>query len=313
MAGKRQTTSANNTQLDLACELFFTAKQAEALSPGTLETYRAALTRFVSWLDAEGVNTPTAITTQLVRRYIVSLGSKGYTTSYVHGLIRPVKTWLRFLYAEDVLQVDVMARVAMPKTDTPVLAAFTAQQVKQLLAACEDAQDPVRDRAVVLVLLDTGVRAQEFCDLTIGDVDTKTGAVIVRRGKGGKGRIVYLGAASRKALVRYLLTRSTSDKAAPLFPSHQTTQHMTVDGIRLLCRRLGQRSGVPNCNPHTFRRTFAIFSLRAGCDLARLALLMGHSGTQVLARYLPFVEADGKEAHDLYGPVDALMGKGGKR
>ena len=79
-----------------------------------------------------------------------------------------------------------------------------------------------RDQAIVLMLLDTGLRATELCSLIINDVDLKTGKVTIRHGviggaKGGKGRTVYLGKVARKAVWRYLASRE--DGTIPTPPS----------------------------------------------------------------------------------------------
>jgi integrase/recombinase XerD len=302
-------TDSKTTPLDLALDLFLTAKQAAGVSPRTLAVYRLALARFAAWLQSEGVTEPKAITAHLVRRYIVHLQAQPYKAATVHVQVRPVKTWLRFLYRDDLLPVDVFAKVQMPKLDKPILPAFSAEHVKALLSACEHSAEPERDRAIVLTLLDTGVRAAELCNLTLDDLDRATGALQVRRGKGGKGRVVYLGARAKRALLRYLLNRTHEPATAPLFPSQTTGQRLTPNSLLLLCRRLGQRADVPNCHPHTFRRTFALESLRAGMDLARLAGLMGHADLQIVRQYLALVEHDLADAHRQHGPVDALLGR----
>src|SRR5258708_32029808 len=80
----------------------------------------------------------------------------------------------------------------------------------------------LRDRAIILVLLDTGLRSSELCALNLGDVDIKTGKIIIRHGpaggsKGGRGRTVYLGNTARHSLWRYVVTREDkADEGAPL-------------------------------------------------------------------------------------------------
>ena len=293
--------------LDLALELFLSAKTAERCSEWTLRIYRRALVRFCAWLRKQDVRTPAEVSAVHVRAYMIDLAEDGLKASSVHDYMRPVKTWLRFLYADGVLIDNPMLRVKMPRQDCAVLPAFTVDDVKRLLAACKRSRDAARDRALVLVLLDTGVRAAECCALTVGDVDIRSGSAVVRRGKGGKGRTVYLGAQARRALTRYLLARAAPAADAPLFVSLNFGEALTVFGLIQVCKRLGVRAGVAHCHPHTFRRTFAIWSLRAGMDLVRLAALMGHADLQVLRRYLALTEHDLSEAHRQHGAVDSAM------
>jgi integrase/recombinase XerD len=299
-------------RLTLAVEAFLTAKEGARCSARTLEAYSFALRKFTTWLRAQGVTDPAAITPHHVRLYFVELGKSTLAAGSVHDYARPVRTWLRFLYADGIIPADVMARVQMPRLDKTILPSFTPSEVFDLLEACKDAQDPERDTALVLFLLDSGVRASELCALTIGDVDAKTGAVMVRLGKGGKDRTCYIGARARRALLRYLLERPHHDPSAPLFPSLLTDGHLTANGLLLFCRRLGLRAGVPDCHPHKFRRTFAIESLRAGMDLVRLAALMGHSDLTMLRRYLALVEHDLAAAHREHGAAASMLAKKGR-
>lgn len=163
-----------------------------------------------------------------------------------------------------------------------------------------------RDRAIVLCLLDTGCRASEFVALSVGDVDTAAGAVMVRRGKGGKDRTVYLGVQARKALLRYLATRQAPAPSLPLWVTIRGGR-LTREGLRTLLRRLGERAEVEHCHPHTFRRTFALWSLRAGMNIYALRVLMGHADLAMLRRYLALVETDLQDAHRRHGPVDSYL------
>ena len=102
MTDKRilQTTS---DPFDLAAELFLSAKSVERCTAWTLRNYRRAVLRFVAWLKEQGVTTPQSITTAHVRSYLAHLTDLGLKASSVHDYARPVKTWLRFLYSENIL------------------------------------------------------------------------------------------------------------------------------------------------------------------------------------------------------------------
>lgn len=82
---------------------------------------------------------------------------------------------------------------------------------------------------------------------------------------------------------------------------------MTIRGLQRLLYRLGQRAQVKNCHPHTFRRTFALWSLRSGMNIYALQKLMGHADLNILRRYLALVEDDLRLAHQEHGAVDATL------
>jgi integrase/recombinase XerD len=190
-----------------------------------------------------------------------------------------------------------------PEFDKEILPAFTADDVKALLGACGS----LRDRALVLVLLDTGLRAVELCSLKISDVTITTGAWTVRQGKGRKDRPVSLGANGRLAFRKYLMTRKDCGKSDPFFPSLRTGEPLMPTGLLIWRRKLGRTASVSDCHPHTFRRTSALWSLRAGMSIYALEQIMGHSDLSLLRQYLALVEQGLADAHQKHGAVDNLL------
>jgi site-specific recombinase XerD len=289
--------------LRLTLDTFLTSREAMRLSPATLDWYGRMLRSFLAFLEKQGITAPEAIAPSHIRAFLVSLQRQGVKDNTVHAYARAVRAFLNFLVEEGIIPESPMRKVKMPRLDRRILPAFSPDDVRRLLAACE----APRDAAIVLCLLDTGLRAGEFVALNVADVDLKTGAVQVRRGKGGKGRVAFLGAKARKALLRYLLTRTEAKPEEPLWLSETTGARLTVHGLRLLLRRLGKRADVQHCHPHTFRRTFALWSLRAGMNVYALQQIMGHSDLSILRRYLALVEQDLAEAHKRHGAVDNML------
>lgn len=289
--------------IDLCLDIFITAKEAERCTPRTIETYRFTLERFRDWLATQNVFDARNITPHHIRLFLAGLDKQGRAAGYIHIYARTIKTWVRFLHTEGLIPTDPMQNVAMPRLDKKILPAFTPEDVKLLLNAC----NTERDRALVLCLLDTGCRAAELVALSVGDVNSKNGAVTIRQGKGRKDRLAFMGAKARKALLRYLMTRPEAQPAEPLFPSFTSRERLKTNGLLLLCRRLGERAGVEHCHPHTFRRTFALWSLRAGMNIYALQQIMGHSDLEVLRKYLALVEEDLEDAHRKHGAVDNML------
>ena len=134
----------------------------------------------------------------------------------------------------------------------------------------------------------------------------KSGAVAVHQGKGRKDRVSFLGAKARKALNTYLAKRGDYGPSDPLWVTDEGTR-LSQDGLENLLKRLAKRSGIKTCHAHTFRRSFALWSLRSGMDIFSLQRLMGHSDLTVLRKYLALVEGDLQEAHRRHGAVDSML------
>lgn len=299
-------TDQTTSQLQRAIEGFLLDREAQGCTPATLLWYRRYLAVLVSWLAEQQVNTMAGITATLLRSYIVDVQGRGLAPKTVHHHASAAKVFCNWLTAEGLIAEDAnpARRVRMPKVPRQVLPALTADEVRKLL----DAADNQRDKALLLFMLDTGARCAETVAVNIGDVDTRTGAVTITKGKMQKGRVVFLGVNARRVLLRYLLTRDDLGPERPLWVSSTNGERLTTWGINQILERLGDMAGV-HVHPHKLRRSCAIASLRAGMDIARLAALLGHADLQTVRRYLAIVQADLADAHREHGAVDSLLSK----
>jgi site-specific recombinase XerD len=111
--------------------------------------------------------------------------------------------------------------------------ALTVEHAQMLVDACKTG----RDRALIQLSLDSGLRANELANLNVGDVDTQQGTVLVRSGKGAKDRMVYIGNTTRRAINRYWIARRRPKGDAPLWLNEKTGKRLTRWGVRELCDR----------------------------------------------------------------------------
>lgn len=310
---------------------FVQAKEAEALSPRTIQSYQLHLETWAQYMGERSVN---GITAQDVRAYLAYLRTEyvpkrfnGKTTPLSQKSLRNVYITLSsfFAWASEELQApDPMDAVTAPKFQHPEVEPFTLEHVEALLKAAEfsreaDTRDrrrfvrrrptALRDRAIILILLDTGMRASELCAVDIGDVDQKTGKIAIKHGaeggaKGGKGRFVYLGKAARRALWRYLTSREDGDRPdAPLLTTG-LDRRLGKNALLQLINSLGEKAQVQHCYPHRFRHTFAITFLRSGGDIFTLQKLLGHSSLDMVKHYARVAQVDIEQAHRRASPAD---------
>jgi site-specific recombinase XerD len=287
--------------------MFLLDCESRGFADKTLEFYRQRLTVFRRYCDEQQAEVVTDLTPTIIRSFLAGWQQRQkqgeISSSYVHSFARAIRTFCYFLVREELLDASPFAKVKMPRLEAKVLPALTSEEVKAILRACEYE----RDKAILLLMLDTGVRASELCALNVGDV-AGDGAVTVRMGKGQKGRITYMGARARKQLLRYFtLERGGKPEAdEPLFTSQRGGQRLKYFGLAQLFKRLKRASGVKGLSPHALRRTMAIYSLRNGMNLYLLARMLGHSDITVLRQYLDIVQADVQAAAKRGGVVDNL-------
>ena len=270
-------------------------------SPRTLEYYEYVLGKFQTWLDAQGVNTLAEIDANVLRRFMLDLEDDLKPNS-VKAIFRGVRALFSFLVREEMLDRDPMLRVSMPKSDKTLLPAFTEDEIKKLEKGT-DGRDAtsIRNRAIIHVLLDSGLRLAECAALKVGDIDLATGTMQVM-GKGRKERVSKLGATALKSFTKYARIRG-GKPGEPLWLGRRGP--MTRNGLGETVEKLGRAVGV-HAHPHKFRRTTGLMMLRAGCDVFSVQYLLGHSDLTILRRYLNQNSQDVTEAHTKFSPLDRL-------
>ena len=286
-------------------ELWLESMQARGLAPKTIANYRLEVGQFLRFLHEHlNLTTLDAVRPHHIRKWLIHRQQQGVSNRQLRNDYQSPATFWRWCLREELTTNNPFAKVEKPRQLPTLKPALTPDEVEQILQAC-DGKDwlRLRDKALILLLLDTGLRIHEAHKLTVADAQQET---VLIRGKGGKQRVVFLSAEVRLAIKRYLKACPyplTDD--SPLWQG--VNGALTLWGIMEVVEKIGKRAGLPKpLGAHTFRRTFATWSLRSGIDLEQLRQLMGHSDYTVLRQYLSLVEADLKQAHQQHSPLNNL-------
>jgi len=312
---------------------FLQYKSAEGLAPVTISGYERDLKL---WIEFQGdVNIGNVqsgsilaflnyLRVEYVPRRITGNNSRKLAPKTVYNIYVSLASFFTWASREFNLDNPLknMPRLRVP--EEPPVEPFKKEEIELLIKACDYCVEAVteqrrkfvmqrftskRDKAIVLTLLDTGLRASELCALRVEDVDMKSGKVRVRAGeagkaKGGKGRIVFMGKSARRFLWRYLADREDgNDPDAPLFTG-KLNRPFNRDALRQLINSLGAKVGIKKCHPHRFRHTFAITYLRSGGDIFTLKALLGHGSLDMVEHYARIAEVDIEQAHRKASPAD---------
>jgi site-specific recombinase XerD len=284
--------------LESAIEEFFDAKRL-SLSPHTISDYALTLKRLRIHFGAD--RQVGDISPREIREFIGTI--PGSRKNALNALIGLGSFWT-FLVGEGYAADHIIHRVEKPKVTQQVIHPLTRDEMVRLLAAV--AQEPVRDRTIILVLLDTGIRASELCSLKMGDL---RGNYLTVLGKGDKEREVPLSAGTLKMLLEFLGQPRRPGKY--LFQSEDGPK-LTRSGLYQLLERTSLRAKVADVHPHRFRHTFAINYLLNGGDPYTLQKILGHTTMDMVKRYLDLVKEDLGRMHQKASPVEnwRLVGRG---
>jgi site-specific recombinase XerD len=304
----RLLTAHGISELEDAFQLWLESMQARGLSPKSLTGYASEVGQFVRFLREQlNLTELDAVKPHHIRKWLIARQQHGVSNAQLHNDYRQPRTFWRWCIKEELTTNDPFAKVEKPKLQPTLKPALTPVEVEQILQAC-DGKDwlRLRDKALILLLLDTGLRIHEAHKLTVEDASQGT---LLITGKGGKRRVVFLSHEVRLAIRRYL-------NACPYAPSSDAPLWwgkygaLTLHGLLEVIQKIGKRAGLPHhLGAHVFRRTFATWSLRNGIDLEHLRQLMGHSDYTVLRQYLSLVEADLKQAHQQHSPLNNLRNR----
>lgn len=301
---------------------FFLYAESGAYSPAYIPTMRIQLNYMCKYFGDPELETLTPADWE---RYIHHLHTE-YQPKRFSGDDSPLKPstidnhWktIRGFYnwAEKKLEIarpDL--HMPRPKYEPPEIIPFAQDEVRRILDAAQHTKvvkqsgrtykirrpNADRDKAIILILLDTGVRLGEFTRLRFEDLNLDNGEIHVRPFRSGiksMPRTVFLGRRTKEVVWKYLT--HLPDELRPSEPLFS----LKAASIRLLINRIGANAKITRCHPHRFRHTFAVNYLLNGGDVFTLQRLMGHRTLDMTMRYLHFVKSNLADVHQRASPVD---------
>lgn len=261
------------------------ALRAERKSPETVKSYGDGVRRFLAWCDTASV--PSVLDRPTVNAFTSALLADGAEPATARARQLALRRFSAWLLDEGETDADALLGVKPPRPDEKIVEPLTDEQLKALVSACggRDLRDR-RDEAIVRLMAETGCRAGEVVSMALTDVDLSTGSAIVRRGKGGKGRVVPFGPHTARALDRYIRTRRghrLADSAALWLGDRG--KEFTYDALHKTLRMRATRAGVEGFHPHRLRHTAAHRWLAAGGSEGGLMAVAGWTRPDMLMRY----------------------------
>jgi site-specific recombinase XerD len=275
---------------------FRLALRVDGLRPHTIDNYVREAERFAAY---HGDHFPHSATPADIRAFTITLGD-GRSAKTVYEAQLGLRRFFRFLVREGEIERDPTSTMKLTRYRVDPQPTYTNVEVKSLLMACSlRTPQGIRDRAVVMVLYDTGVREGELVSMSLPDWDTRQVKV---EGKGGV-RFVPLGLSSLQAVERYV--RRWGIDSGALWRGKKGP--LTGSGVHQLVGRLCGRAGVDDKGVHAFRRAAAAQMKRLGMQDSDILEVMGWKDITMLRRYIAAVAGElAQEAHQRFSPGDAI-------
>lgn len=301
---------------------------SNGMSPLTIAVYENACQLFANYI---GPHTEiVSLTTAHVRSFNVYLRTEHrgprmdnpdrLSSASLHRYFKALRSFFRWV-EENYGITPPDLNMKTPRYTNKEILPFTRSEVQKLLGVCDYTApiirrniskpyhfrlpDPLRNKAIILTLLDTGIRPSELCRLRINNLKqncTKIEVIPHFEGK-TRSRTLEIQNATRTSILSYHQSRGKLQDNDFVF-SQSNGAGLSSSNIGRLMRTLGKRARVPDCGAYRFRHTFAIEYLRNGGDVFTLQYFMGHTNISTTRRYLSFITADREHAHRIASPVN---------
>lgn len=268
------------------------AMRAERKAPATIKSYTDAARAFITWCEGAGI--PVEVTKANVNGFVAHLLDSGRSASTARSRQLGIRRFTEWMVEEEELPADPLLGIKAPKLDTQVIEPLTTDELRALLKACQGRElVDRRDEALVRFMLETGARAGEVVALTVADVDLRAQTAVIRRGKGGKGRVVPFGPQTGQAIDRYMRTRRSHRLAdTPALWLGDRGKPFSYDGLHKTLKMRAAAAGIDRFHPHLLRHTAAHRWLSAGGSESGLMAVAGWSQPDMLMRYTRARAAD---------------------
>ena len=243
-------------------KLFLQSRQAMGVSPKTLRFYQERLSKFI-----KNVNYLKA-TSAVIQRYLNTVPANANGLATRHASYRTIKTFYRWLNIEHGMNNPIKG-IKAPILGKPIMPALNEDQVQALIQSV----DIIRDKAIIALFVESGLRLSELANIKPDDINW-TGRCIKVLGKGRKMAFAPFGDMANQYLTEWLAEYKPNGNIWGIY----------ADGIATMLKRLEAKTGI-TCNPHTFRRTFAVLLRKAGIDTMTIKELGRWESLEMVLRY----------------------------
>lgn len=273
------------------------------LSPHTVRAYESDVTQYLAFVaSATGKKmsqlAPGDLDMASVRAHVGALNSAGKARASVARKLSGLKTFVRYLRREEIIDHDPTAMAAAPRRDHTIPVFLSEPEITRLIES-PDTGDPLgrRDRAILELFYASGLRLSELVAVDLEDLNL-SGRMVRVMGKGRKQRLLPFNQSAADAIRAWMKDRSqllvSSRKAEgrrpkaagdPLFINYRGTRLTDRSVDRLLRKYVARCSSRMGISPHALRHSFATHLLQRGADLRAIQELLGHAALSTTQRY----------------------------
>lgn len=272
-------------------KLFIDAKRLEGCSDKTILYYVSTIETMITKINKSIVEIETEDLRTYLSDYQINNNSSKVTIDNIRRILSSFFSWLE---NENYIIKSPVRRIKKVKAPSIVKETYTDEELETM----RDNVEALRDLVLIDILASTGMRVGELVKLNIEDINFTERECIVL-GKGNKERVVYFDARTKIHLKRYLENRKDNNKAL-LISLKAPYNRLSIAGVELRLRKIGEKLGIKKVYPHKFRRTLATIAIDKGMPIEQVQKLLGHEKIDTTLQYAMVKQSNVKIAHQKY-------------
>lgn len=291
-----------------ALSLFVDDCELRNLRPQTIQYYRNELSVFYKILKEIGNHSPMdEISKDILKAVIIQMKKKGLQTVTINTRLRAIRAFFNFLQREKYIKQNPMNEIKLLKDRKKVVETFTTKQL-EILFKQPNLRSFVgaRDYTFMMLLLETGIRVSELEGICLQDILWNESRIHIRKTKTYRERLVPIQNKMKQQLQKYLQIRGIIDTDALFLTLDNTT--MSKRQFQNRVTYYGKQAGLKGvrCSCHTFRHTFAKYSVKNGAGIFELQQILGHTSMEMVKTYVNLFSDDVMEKHKAFSPLNGL-------
>lgn len=228
-----------------------------------------------------------------IRFFLAMEQDRGLSQRSLENTRANISAFFQWLTDDEIIPKNPVAKLKPIKCPDEIREPFSEVELDALRSSCLSK----KERALIEILVSTGVRVSELAAMEVKDINLNTLAVHVFHGKGSKERMTYTTTVAAKHLISYLQSRKEDGPALFYNKNHEPLQ---TDGIRFILNTIAKRAGVTDCHPHRFRRTFATNLSKRGMELQEIQRLLGHASINTTTIYVRVDDSQVRASYQKY-------------
>ena len=274
-------------EIGMAAKEYLIEIEVKKYTPRTIRGYRNNLNLFLRFCTEHEIADIENVTLATVKQFTRAMTASKKKGTYINGILKGVKSFLQYCYEEGYGAFNTKCCFPWCKEERAVITAFTPQQVKTMFQNCRGSDfKAIRDRTILTMLIDTGIRCLELCSIRPSDIHED---YIIIQGKNHKHRVVPITPILQKNMVKYEAIKENYFRYKNTDDTYFLSFHgraLTVSAVEVLMKKYGSGIEGIRVSPHTCRHFFAQQQIKMGTDLYTISRLLGHENIQITQTYL---------------------------